>query len=873
MSDDDDTPLKSEAFIRSMFHSQKHRVDETLESVLDRLQSGTLTRDEARKDTRGHLVSTNTQIRRCVFRFWPRDPRGTIYRGPPVGKFKHAPNATELWGASLFDFYHTYRVPALVNAVTTTTGSRMLAWCKMVGELDAAKEEISWAEKEPEPRKIEPADVVEIHRHMIDFKLPCTRYGKAVIEQAKSRGYVDNNVEHWRTPFHPSSYPPSFPAPPFSCPNPRLETTIPLHLLPQKLIVHDPHNVLHGKRFSPKPDPNADPWPRETDTSYPKHTYTLQLTTQTRTKVTQTRSHSSLSQTPSTENVLYIYPSTTEGPTHTPLIRIIVPARPPRPLCTPEAHLFLSEHKQKGQGHHSLVYEAEWEIPRNLFPSEDPKICYACVEAKAKEIWMNQNPNEETSEWRRGDKDPDTLRVELTRLSVSDDVVLPPEADGDDDEKLEEYIRELEAQLDPEVLASVDSTKDSTPTPAPSATGDYIDPKPSRIESCGLPLEGCKTWGTVSRRDENCGSIWIDSNARPVRKKVEPEIKSLNDLGLKKDELDEKKEWAYGSDVTEEMKAVFEKDRVAALGLAREQKEERERERRRKEKGKGKAKESDNIAHNEDVKMAPPPVSEESKSEDEDEHYYLTQTIFYSGIVRTINISSVPWILPGDPPCPVSGHGTKHLYTPSLDPHKPFIPNATPNPRQFDDLFSSSARLPPTMKVTISAKISIPRDGHLAQEARNYQSFPESFQEHWSGLNIAYPLHEPTPCGAIVPGFYGFYRKEAESVGGEVKNEEVKKVKEEARKKESGQRGRGRGRGRARAANVRLRHIPGLTRGGGPGSGSESKAEEEEETPKPEPAYFSDILLLEDCGDPIDPEELSLDDRYGHLPPTNFDAD
>lgn len=72
-------------------------------------------------------------------------------------------------------------------------------------------------------------------------------------------------------------------------------------------------------------------------------------------------------------------------------------------------------------------------------------------------------------------------------------------------------------------------------------------------------------------------------------------------------------------------------------------------------------------------------------------------------------------------------------------------------------------RAPPSQRVSVIAKLSLPDDSvedhsqHLRSEAANYQVFPEHMFEHWNGYNVLQPMHEPTPCGAVVPQFYGFY--------------------------------------------------------------------------------------------------------------------
>ncbi|KAF8955685.1 hypothetical protein BDZ97DRAFT_1764584 [Flammula alnicola] len=113
---------------------------------------------------------------------------------------------------------------------------------------------------------------------------------------------------------------------------------------------------------------------------------------------------------------------------------------------------------------------------------------------------------------------------------------------------------------------------------------------------------------------------------------------------------------------------------------------------------------------------------------------------------------------------------------------------------------------PLTSKVYVAAKLSIEGDEHLQKEAENYMTFPRHFFEHWSGYNIINPLKEPVPVGPLVPQFYGYY----------VVDEEIKNTV------------------------------------GAAGNGA---------TMNRRPQYLSPILLLEDCGEQIDPGELSVDDQ------------
>ena len=113
---------------------------------------------------------------------------------------------------------------------------------------------------------------------------------------------------------------------------------------------------------------------------------------------------------------------------------------------------------------------------------------------------------------------------------------------------------------------------------------------------------------------------------------------------------------------------------------------------------------------------------------------------------------------------------------------------------------------PLTAKVRVVAKLSIENDIRLAREAEQYQAFPRHFFEHWSGYNLIKPIRFPTPVGPLVPQFYGYY----------VPDIDADQLDSESR----------------------------------PG------------TPSPElRRYLSSILLIEDCGKPINPDELTLDDQ------------
>ena len=45
-------------------------------------------------------------------------------------------------------------------------------------------------------------------------------------------------------------------------------------------------------------------------------------------------------------------------------------------------------------------------------------------------------------------------------------------------------------------------------------------------------------------------------------------------------------------------------------------------------------------------------------------------------------------------------------------------------------------KVPPTVKLNVTAKLSMPHDAHIACKANNYQFFPVHLFERWSGYNI-----------------------------------------------------------------------------------------------------------------------------------------
>ncbi|ESK84426.1 hypothetical protein Moror_6227 [Moniliophthora roreri MCA 2997] len=821
--------------------------DDCLEALLDH---GYIGKDKVKR-------STPSTRRRTIFRFWPRDPNGAVLRCSPPGM--RAPNATSLWGSTLYDFYHTNRIPSVTSSVTKTTGNKLMKWCRENGELDWAPDEIAWAEMEAGPRKIEGPNPVEMYEVMVDMKVPQTKWAKSILESQKDSDDVANH----RTPFHPSSYPPPYPTPPFSCSLPRLEETVPIHLLPQKLIVHDPNDVLCAT--NPRPSSSeqekkrdgefVDMWPFDSSNpldpqGYTTRTYDLDLCAEAKAKVEETRASISATTIPTEETVMHIFPSTTPGPTTTPLIRVTVPARPPKPTHTPEAHLYLTMHQKKGQGNHSYVYDAEWEIPRWWFV--DPTICLGCVEEKARAVWeaqlTKQGQGEESGvvEVERGcrawfnvgedvPEDTEDLKKYLEKLEKSAAEIDAMDVDGekakgdvdmhettsaDIEETAPKGAQPLSSKLIgafSAAAASVVSIPDSgivlydSEKPRSPTTPEDFEMAPPITTA---PLDDGVAKGSETSIHSNEPSTTSPTSALPETDSLSPTTIYIPVCAIPSDAL---RVWPslpvpkgkVVGQVEREMKYLEPEEEVIydvthehVVREVNEQKSRRKAAQDEKEKaGKPETQWLDDMVREAYQRQS---KKEEAEAEAEAKPYetfvkagtelddtvvkYLSYTT-YAGEMRTIHITSVPWLLPGDAPC------SKHPRSSSITPEPVDVENgflSSPSPLNLLQNLSNT-RTPPTMRVQLTAKLGMEDDLHLSREGLNYQKFDPTISEHWTGYNVAYPLHEPTPCGAITPAFYGFY-----------------------------------------------------------------KPREEEDTEE----YLSPILLLEDCGQPISPETLCLDDRY-----------
>ncbi|KAJ6511193.1 hypothetical protein C8R45DRAFT_814758 [Mycena sanguinolenta] len=80
---------------------------------------------------------------------------------------------------------------------------------------------------------------------------------------------------------------------------------------------------------------------------------------------------------------------------------------------------------------------------------------------------------------------------------------------------------------------------------------------------------------------------------------------------------------------------------------------------------------------------------------------------------------------------------------------------------------SASAARSPTGEVAVAAKMAfsgVEARRLLHNEGKMYDAFPKHLQEDWCGLNLVAPITHPVPVGAVVPKFYGYYEPVSDPV-------------------------------------------------------------------------------------------------------------
>ncbi|PBK94050.1 hypothetical protein ARMGADRAFT_965768 [Armillaria gallica] len=267
-------------------------------------------------------------------------------KATPPGKV--AGNNQPLWGATVLDFFRTRRIPDCENLSTISTGSKLCAWMKEIGELEHAKDEIAWAEDEADPEELFPCDMAALLRvddlRTLSVQKLFDEKFKIDGDRLSSRRYL------------------------------KYQNRLPLHLLPEKLIVHDPDDTLHVHTGSHRPAEDRSTL----------RTYKLHLTQETRDAITKERARVAAAaegepgkgRVYATASEEIITGKVKEGPVIEATFAVFPPIPPT--LSTPEAHLYINSCDRLGEGNHSYVYRVAWEIPRSLVM--EPYTCQACVE-------------------------------------------------------------------------------------------------------------------------------------------------------------------------------------------------------------------------------------------------------------------------------------------------------------------------------------------------------------------------------------------------------------------------------------------------------------------------------------------------------------
>ncbi|KAF8881986.1 hypothetical protein BD779DRAFT_1544303 [Infundibulicybe gibba] len=327
--------------------------------------------------------------RRSIICAWPRDPKGKPIKATPRGK--ETPNGNPLWGATLLDIYRFHRIPDCFGLVTTSTGSKLAAMAKENGEVEWAKDEVEKATMEPDPELILPFDIGKVIP-AVETRIRSGLLGKTALKSNYPKPTVAEGSEEIKKSIYDfENYPSPWPTVPFSYPldNLALATPIRPENLPKKLYVHDPWGLLAADQRARHPDaPRFDDWTDKPDII---HEYKLDPSQETVDKISKgikekEKMAKNVKSGERPSGFLMRAEYDKEGPADPPLW---IPF-PPRPYVeTPEAHLYLSPSHLAGSGNHSLVYYAEWELPRVLLCP--PIICDTCLQEQLDELALDDD--------------------------------------------------------------------------------------------------------------------------------------------------------------------------------------------------------------------------------------------------------------------------------------------------------------------------------------------------------------------------------------------------------------------------------------------------------------------------------------------------
>ena len=206
-------------------------------------------------------------------------------------------------------------------------------------------------------------------------------------------------------------FPAPWPLAPFSYEAPKIEQRVPLHMLPECLIVHDPGDLLSVShlRYSHhlKSQRTHDWTSMEKDKTY---VYQLSLTPngkkrreeelgvrkeqKEQLRLDKLKKLGTDSKSfPEGYDGMLLCPGIATPDLSEPPVFVIFPEAPdPKPA--EEAHLYISPDRVAGEGNHSLVLHAEWEVPRSLLVPD--VLCNECLLEDVQKTLMKRSGEDES---------------------------------------------------------------------------------------------------------------------------------------------------------------------------------------------------------------------------------------------------------------------------------------------------------------------------------------------------------------------------------------------------------------------------------------------------------------------------------------------
>ena len=173
--------------------------------ILKEAMSKDTTDEELEKaSNRRRILYAKTTRWRLVFSKWPY-PNGKDILSPAESSAlgKMAPNNIEIWGATLFDFYHVKSLPESVDNILLS-GSKLAAWMKANGE-NYAKNQLEFAKNEDDPYLILPYEITELIQDTDRWEDESMGDKKSWIRDEhvnrnRKRKRKNKEREHWQVP-------------------------------------------------------------------------------------------------------------------------------------------------------------------------------------------------------------------------------------------------------------------------------------------------------------------------------------------------------------------------------------------------------------------------------------------------------------------------------------------------------------------------------------------------------------------------------------------------------------------------------------------------------------------------------------------------